>query len=493
MRVFSVNKGIGFASSGVEYAQKYRRELLEKLNADDYYIFLNYLSKNIVGYTDLMGFPKEKILHIYNYLSKRENTESTYKVEEFLETISNDYETINQDKTSIRIRINNRNTEYKIWLLPSGMVDRIDYIENGNLVRVYHYDASLSNFEEYHESRLMRRVFFNSNGIESFEQYYEKGEISTTFINGKILHGKFEFYLEMFEQLNLKKNDILIIDRGLDVIEGIMASLAGNVRLMSVVHAEHYNEPLSDGSHVLWNNNYEYIFEHAKYFDSIIVSTKRQNDVLKKQLKYPTNVITIPVGYVERIVNKRKYDPYKMVTASRLASEKHIDVIIKAVAKAKVVLPELSLDIYGEGGEREGIETLINDLDANEYIHLLGHKNMKNVYGKYGVYVSASTSEGFGLSLLEAISESLPIIGVDVDYGNREFIINNKNGILYTRTAIEHLDDNLEKAILEFYNKKIEVSGRKVSRKIAKKYLANNVADEWGKLIGLKREDEDEN
>jgi Domain of unknown function (DUF1975). len=39
MNVYSVNKGIGYASSGVEYAQMYRKELFEYLDLNDQYIF----------------------------------------------------------------------------------------------------------------------------------------------------------------------------------------------------------------------------------------------------------------------------------------------------------------------------------------------------------------------------------------------------------------------------------------------------------------------
>ncbi len=53
-----------------------------------------------------------------------------------------------------------------------------------------------------------------------------------------------------------------------------------------------------------------------------------------------------------------------MITASRLASEKHVDWICKAVIQARSEVPELSLDIYGVGGEREKLETIIRENNA---------------------------------------------------------------------------------------------------------------------------------
>ena len=67
-----------------------------------------------------------------------------------------------------------------------------------------------------------------------------------------------------------------------------------------------------------------------------------------EELKYPT-------------VNRK---PYSILTASRLASEKHIDWIIEAVVKARQRIPQLTLDIYGKGGEEKKLRGLIRKLGA---------------------------------------------------------------------------------------------------------------------------------
>ena len=58
------------------------------------------------------------------------------------------------------------------------------------------------------------------------------------------------------------------------------------------------------------------------------------------------------------------------------------------------------------------------------------HANLEEIYKNYEVYLSASTSEGFGLTLMEAIGSGLPIIGFDVPYGNQTFVTEGKNGYL---------------------------------------------------------------
>lgn len=142
-------------------------------------------------------------------------------------------------------------------------------------------------------------------------------------------------------------------------------------------------------------------------------------------------VYTIPVGSLDEL----KYPEdgrrsYSILTASRLASEKHIDWIIEAVVKARETVPQLSLDIYGEGGEKKKIREVIQKHGAESYIILRGQQDMKEIYQNYELYLSGSTSEGFGLTLMEAIGGGLPIIGFDVRYGNPTFIDDGKNGYL---------------------------------------------------------------
>ncbi len=62
-----------------------------------------------------------------------------------------------------------------------------------------------------------------------------------------------------------------------------------------------------------------------------------------------------------------------MISASRLANEKHIDWLVKAVIVAKRQVPELTFDIYGEGSEKTRLRKIIDTHRAQDYIRLLGH------------------------------------------------------------------------------------------------------------------------
>jgi poly(glycerol-phosphate) alpha-glucosyltransferase len=483
VRVFSFNRGIGYASSGVEYAQKYRAEIFEEIEeVDGYFVFLNFLSTNIKVYTELMNMDSKKVIWIYNFLSERPNVSSKYTINEFLENLSDKYTIHEKSSNRIIVDFGDNQRRYEVSLLPSKAVDVIREFDGIKLLKVYHFDSSLSNIEFFHKNQVVRRVFYKEDERVAFEQFYSDGEITITLIGGKILYGKMAFFKYFIQKLNINQDDVVIIDRPLGSVEGIVPVLAGKTRLFSVIHAEHYNRSLSIGSHILWNNNYEYVLDHSKLFESIIVATDRQRDILIDQLK-EDKIRTIPVGYINEIIDDVNYVHFALITVSRLASEKHIDIVIKAVANVRKIYPEVTLDVYGEGGERGKLQELIEDLNATEFVHLKGHQEMSGTYGKYGAYVSASTSEGFGLSLLEAIAESLPIIGADVDYGNREFITSEKNGLLYENTNLSQLTSNLEQSLLKFFSSDIPSRGRIHSREKAGHYLKSEIVKKWRSLL----------
>ena len=175
-----------------------------------------------------------------------------------------------------------------------------------------------------------------------------------------------------------------------------------------------------------------------------------------------------------------------MITASRLAKEKHVDWIAKAVLKAKKEIPKLTFDIYGQGGEKDKIEQIVYENNAQEYITLKGHVNLQDVYSKYELFVSASQSEGFGLTLMEAVGSGLGMIGFNVNYGNPTFIRNGENGYLMSEN-VESADEEEKINELASYIVKYFKNGPKnperTSYEIASEFLTQKIVEKWDMLI----------
>jgi accessory Sec system glycosylation protein GtfA len=295
----------------------------------------------------------------------------------------------------------------------------------------------------------------------------------------------------MVSRLNLTKDDLLLIDRTTGIGQAILRH-AGEARVGIVIHADHFSEGGTDENYILWNNYYEYSFAMDKHVDFYVTATKEQNELLKEQfLKYrgtAPKIYTIPVGSLDELkyptVNRR---PYSILTASRLAAEKHIDWIIEAVAEAWKKVPQLSMDIYGKGGEEKKLRELIKKHGAENYIILRGQQNLKEVYQDYELYLSGSTSEGFGLTLMEAIGGGLPIIGFDVRYGNPAFIDDGENGYLISvnehMTARQKIEELTDRLIRLFTEADLD-SFHEHSYEKARGFLTKEVELRWKEIVG---------
>ena len=150
---------------------------------------------------------------------------------------------------------------------------------------------------------------------------------------------------------------------------------------------------------------------------------RKMREQFRKYVGMVPDIRTIPAGALDRLRRPEKpRRPFSVITASRLAPEKHVDWVVDACVRAKRQIPALTLDIYGVGGEQAVLEQRIRKADAGAYIHLMGQQDLTDRYQDYELYLSGSTSEGFGLSLMEAAGSGLALIGFDVPYGNPTFI-----------------------------------------------------------------------
>lgn len=509
MRVYNLNKAIGLASSGVEYAQKYRREALAGIPwIDDHYVFTDYLPTNLCVFTDRLRFDRGQVLWIYNLVTGRDTVPCTMTVDDVLSSLRQPHSAPVVRGDRFEVAVAGSAVGYRIRTVPGGLAASLETVVGGRVVRIEHYDETLNNVEHFHLGRLARRVFYTADGRVAAEQFYSADELVqtritrasplhdgalahgrrrlTSFRGDVVLDGRAQFLEFVLGQLFSRADDVVIVDRALDVIDAVYRVI-GDRRLYSVVHAEHFDLTQAEDDVMLWNNHYEHVFTRPELVDGVIVSTERQREVLEAQLvaRYgdgAPRVVRIPVGFVTSAVAQPRYDKLALVTASRLADEKHLDLLVRAVSLARRTLPGLRLDIYGEGN-RDHLLAVIEEEQADGYVSLLGHRRLDGLLGSYGLYVSASTSEGFGLSSLEAIAEGLPVVGFDVDYGNRELVESGVNGRLVQYTSTPRDVAAIAEAVVEVLSSPSFDELRAGSARKARDYSLASVTELWARLL----------
>lgn len=492
--IYNFNHGIGWASSGVEYAQAYRANIFRKIGVEAKFVFTDmFPSDNLIHMTRNIGFDDGEIVWLYTYFTDQKLAPTTYKLSQLEEGIEDGYK-IQRSGKICRLIYPNESDFYTAYMVDeeSEYVHRVEVVKSGYLVRKDYY-SYCRQFSEYYGplnnvAHLYQRRFYNEDGSIAYEEYIDDKNVLYKF-KDKILWSKEELVSEMVKGMQLSADDIVIIDRSTEIGQAILRNV-NDARVGIVVHADHFSEGATDENNILWNNYYEYAFSQHKNIDFYITATDSQNKLIREQFeKYigaPVNVVTIPVGSIDELkVPDKARKKHSLITASRLATEKHIDYIVNAVIKMHEKYDDITLDIYGKGGEEEKLKKLIADNDAQNYIRLCGHQNLADVYMGYEAYIAASTSEGFGLTLLEAIGSGLPLIGFDVRYGNQTFIEHEKSGFIIPindKMDSKEKSNLLAEAIDKLYESDVD-SLRKASYLIAERFLTSEVEKKWEMLI----------
>ena len=173
------------------------------------------------------------------------------------------------------------------------------------------------------------------------------------------------------------------------------------------------------------------------------------------------------------------------MTASRLDPRKRLDLAIRVVATAHLTMPDLRFDIYGKGGEEDNLQNLIQELGAQDYIHLRGHADLQQIYPYYQAYLTTSQWETFGLTLMEAAGAGLALLGFDARYGNPTFIKDGKNGFLvdYSEKIPEaDLVKELANRLVELFQGNV-TPFHQASYDLASCYLTSKVQEVWKQAL----------
>lgn len=496
MTVYNFNQGIGWASSGVEYAQAYRAQVLRQLKIPAKFIFTDFIStENIEHFTHNLGLLDHEVIWLYLAFTDFTVAPTTF-------TIANLKSKFERPVVKEEA-IGNRQVRYFFsdtdWVLAtlakkgSDCVQRAEWVVASKLVRCDYYSHKRYMSEYYvpsdQRAELQLRRFYNQDGSIAYDELVgEKQTESLYKFPDHLVYSKADLITEFIQRLNLTSEDVLLIDRGTGMAQQILEN-HGPARVGSIVHAEHYSVNQTNDHHILWNNFYEYEFQNAPEIDFFVTATAAQARTLRQQFKkynhLEPKVAVIPVGSLFELQHPESRRPFSLITASRLAGEKHLDWLVEAVATVHNTFPQVTLDIYGEGGERANLQKLIEDRGAADYIHLMGHQDLHGVYGQYQAYASASTSEGFGLTLLEAIGAGLAMIGFDVPYGNQTFIEDGKNGVLIENPELDRdrAIPGLVNGLTELFAKLDLPAAHEASYQLADNFLAAKVEARWQDLL----------
>ena len=164
----------------------------------------------------------------------------------------------------------------------------------------------------------------------------------------------------------------------------------------------------------------------------------------------PDRVSVVPPGIDPRFRPGGRRAPHPLVMAvGRLVPVKRYDLLIRAAARARALVPDLEVVVVGEGYERLALLELIDELDAANWVTLRGKVDddeLVRLYRRAWVVASASAREGWGMSITEAAACGTPAVATRIA-GHVDAIEDGTTGVLVD--APDDLADALARVLTD--------------------------------------------
>jgi len=166
-----------------------------------------------------------------------------------------------------------------------------------------------------------------------------------------------------------------------------------------------------------------------------VFQTPEQRDFFPKYVRRKSRIILNPINdrfMGNEIPEKRQ----KIVVHSgRLVNFKNQCLLVRAFEQVHQKHPDYILKIYGSDsldGTKQKLEQLICQLDAHEYVYLMGSSNTLEQDMKYAAIAAYSSDyEGMPNVVLEAMALGLPVVSTDCPPGGPRMVITpEENGLL---------------------------------------------------------------
>ena len=303
----------------------------------------------------------------------------------------------------------------------------------------------------------------------------------------------------------IKKWDLDIIHSHTEFGVGTFARIIAKQFGIPLVHT--YHTMYEDYVHYITKGYFDKSSKKlAEYFTKfycdktakeLIVPSKKTYDLFKEKYKVNKTIHIVPTGidvekfYVEK-QNKKdlellrkelkiKKDDFIITYVGRLAEEKNIEFLIKNHTKLN---KKYKLMIVGNGPDMDKFKDMVKDLNLENQVIFTGaipHYDIPAYYAVSNIFVTASVTETQGLTVIEAMASSLPVVCMD-DEAFKESVVDGLNGKFF-KTSSGYI-----KAIENLYNNKEEYrimckQARITAESHSLKYYAEKIIDVYNRAI----------
>ncbi len=238
---------------------------------------------------------------------------------------------------------------------------------------------------------------------------------------------------------------------------GTFARILAKQYHIPIVHTYHtmYEDYVHYITHGYFNRSSKKIVEYLTVFycdktiTELIVPTKKAYELFKKKYRVDRNVYIVPTGIdIEKFYQenhpefqrkaRRKElgftpDDFVILFVGRVASEKNIELLLSAMRSLVGVSNKMKLLIVGDGPDSSNYQKYVAKNHLEEQVLFVGKvpwDKIPDYYLMADCFVTASHTETQGLTVIEAMAASLPVVVID-DESFVGTVVDQLNGLIF--------------------------------------------------------------
>ncbi len=173
-----------------------------------------------------------------------------------------------------------------------------------------------------------------------------------------------------------------------------------------------------------------------------------QNDKKAFDQNYGMNTVVLHNPIRAKSAQQRKHKQGELLFVGRLNKQvKGLDYLAEIMKQLKRDSVEFHLTVVGSGPDEEWLKQEVQANGLSAYVTFTGfQENVTPYYEQASVLLSTSRWEGFGMTIVEAMSVGVPCVSFDND-GACEIVRNGKDGILIPRYEVDEFAQAVKKLL----------------------------------------------
>lgn len=165
--------------------------------------------------------------------------------------------------------------------------------------------------------------------------------------------------------------------------------------------------------------------------DAVVASTETGRDEWSRLLDDQLSMHAIPDALPAAPWPRSRMDNRIISAGGRLVAVKAYDRLIRSFAIVADKRPDWRLRLYGSGPEEKLLRALVRDLNLHNHVYFMGTTpDLPGEFAKASIVAVPSRHEVLGMTVVEALSCGVPVVGFDGPRGPREFLRPGRDGLL---------------------------------------------------------------